>query len=64
VASGKIPTTSPSRRYRIASSYDAIPSARSTEMWFSERITGPASQWSKISRLAMNRTRRFDGWAA
>ncbi len=41
VASGKIPTASPARRYSTAVSYDATPAPRSTSMWCSERIRGP-----------------------
>ena len=64
VASGKMPTTSPSRSSRTPSSYDASPSARSTETWCSDRISGPVHRWSNSSRLAMNRTSRFEGCVA
>ena len=40
------------------------PSARSTEMWCIERISGPEIGWSNVSRLAMKRISRPDGWAA
>ena len=64
VASGKIPTASPCCRKSTAVRKEARPSPRSTSMWCSERISGPPSGWSKISRLAMNRTRRPEGFAA
>ncbi len=43
---------------------DCIPSARSTSMWCSERISGPVTLWSNSSRLAMKRTSRLAGWVA
>ncbi len=64
VASGKMPTASPAARKSTAVRSEASPSARSTSMWCSERISGPVHRWSNSSRLAMNRTLRPDGFAA
>ena len=42
VASGKIPTISPARKYRRAATKELEPLDRSTEMWCMPRISGPA----------------------
>jgi len=64
VASGKTPTISPARCAATASRYDAAPASRSTGMWCMPRISGPEILCLKTTSLAMNRTNRFDGWAA
>ena len=63
VASGKMPTISPDRRYSTAVLYDCSPLSRSTLMWWNERIRRPVAP-SKASRLAMKRTSRLLGCAA
>jgi hypothetical protein len=62
VASGNMPTSSPSRSSPTAWSMLAVGSpARSTGMWRIARISGPETGWSKVSCLAANRTRRRPG---
>ena len=58
VASGKMPTISPSRSAESPSLKLADPASRSTGMWCIPRISGPAMRWAKIDSLAMNRTWR------
>ena len=59
VASGKMPTSSPARRYATAVSSDWAPCSRSTGMWCMPFINGPPSQCRKTESFAMKRTRRL-----
>ena len=55
VASGKIPTISPSRRARSAATNEAPPFSRSTEICFIPRSNGPAILLSNAPFFAMKR---------
>ena len=64
VPSAKMPTISPPFNALSAVTKDPVPFDRSTLMWCMPRIKGPLSLWSKISFLAMKRTRRLRPTAA